>query len=129
MFISQPQDMIVTEGSDVRFQCSFEGSVRIPDWKINMTLYYYQYIPYPFTFRLSDFSLTVQNVDVSLNGTPVQCVVPGMAASSVGHLIVLRRQMLHASTYPMHVLIKLTTTSHSFKRVHTGMLHSIQKDN
>ena len=99
VFLAQPQDTTVTEGSDVRFQCSFEGSVRVPDWKIKETVYYWQYIPRPFTFHLSDFSLTVENVTASLNGTTFQCIVPGEAESSVGVLIVTRQNlMLYASS-------------------------------
>ena len=98
VFTSQPQDTTVVEGNAVRFQCSFEGSVRIPDWKINGTVYYWQYIPHPFTFHLSDFSLTVENVGASFNGTAVQCIIPGVAESSIGQLIVLRKVAVICAT-------------------------------
>lgn len=106
VFISQPQDTTVSEGSDVRFECLFEGSVRIPDWKIKGIVYYWQYIPHPFRFHLSDFSLSVENVTASLNGTMVQCIVPGEAESSVGLLIVTRHNlMLHTSSIMSYYLV------------------------
>ena len=97
--------MIVYEGSNVRFQCSFEGSVRIPDWKINETIYYWEYIPDPFMFDTSDFSLNIQNVQRSLSGTTFQCVLPGLANSSLGYLIVL-----HTETHVGTTHIELQST-------------------
>lgn len=113
VFITQPQKTTVTEGSDVRFQCSFEGSVRIPDWKINTTVYYWQYIPRPFTFHPSDFSLSVENVTTSYNGTTFQCIIPGEAASSVGLLIVKRAIVCASSiiTLPYFSHINITMAS------------------
>ena len=90
LFNSQPSNMTVSEGSEVRFQCSFEGSASIPDWKINGTLNYWGYIAYPFMFDISDFSLTVHNVQASYDGTSFQCIIHGLAKSSIGYLTVLR---------------------------------------
>lgn len=124
VFNSQPQDTTVTEGSDVRFQCSFKGSVRIPDWKINGTLYYWQYVPLPFIFHLSDFSLTVENVDVSLNGTAIQCIIPGVAESSVGWLMVLRNAtVLHASKTTLYYTIPYISTENLPIEVQSGKLY------
>lgn len=82
--------MSVLEGSNVKFQCSFSGSVSIPDWKINNTVYYWGYISDPFLFDFNDFSLAVHNVPTSFSGTVFQCILHGEAESSMGYLTVLR---------------------------------------
>ena len=86
-FTSQPQDVSVIEGSEARFGCTFDGSPVIPTWKINGEIYLWSSLPAKHTY--DGRQLTIQDVDNALNGSTYQCLIPGVALSSEGLLIVI----------------------------------------
>ena len=92
--------MTAVEGESVRFECDFDGSDLTPTWSINSTIYYHTDLPQIYGFNNQDFSLTIINVSLNLNGTSFECIV-GRTKSAVGVLIVLKantHQALQEST-------------------------------
>ena len=79
--------MSLSEGSDARFGCSYNGSSLIPSWRINDVIYVWSSLPEKHVY--DGHTLIVKNVDITLNGSSYQCLIPGIAQSSVGLLIVL----------------------------------------
>lgn len=86
-FISEPVNQTITEGTSVHFACTYEGSNRLPLWRINTTIFSHTQLPSGFKFDREDFSLCVLNAPASLNFTSFQCVV-GTRFSNRGYLIV-----------------------------------------
>ena len=95
-FTSQPQDMTVSEGEDTRFSCTFEGSVIVPTWRISGLLYTWSSLPDHHTF--DGERIVIQNVDLTMNGNTYQCLIPGVAQSTVGLLTVLVRKTMYMYT-------------------------------
>ena len=79
--------MSLSEGSEARFGCTYNGSSLIPSWRINDIIYVWSSLPEKHVY--DGHTLIVQNVDITLNGSTYQCLIPGIAQSSVGLLIVL----------------------------------------
>ena len=89
-FTSQPQDVLLSEGSEARFGCTYNGSSLIPSWRINDVIYVWSSLPEKHVF--DGHTLIVQNIDITFkinDGSTYQCLIPGIAQSSVGLLIVL----------------------------------------
>ena len=100
--------MTAVEGESVRFECDFDGSDLTPTWSINSTIYYHTDLPQIYGFNNQDFSLTIINVSLNLNGTSFECIV-GRTKSAVGVLIVLKantRQALQESTVTVNTISK-----------------------
>ena len=126
VFTSQPQSVVVTEGTNVTFHCSFSGSQGIPDWKINNSVYYWQGIPWPYIFNQRDYSLSINNVQASLNNTTFGCIVHGSIESSVGLLTVVKHEDAH-STISRNYIMYLS--SHGQNSHSTGIMSCLLYDN
>ena len=85
--ISGPQNQTVMEGDSARFECVYEGSDRVPSWRINTTIYSNSQLPGEYELDDQDFSLSVQSVPTSLNSTSFQCII-GIYFSEKGYLFV-----------------------------------------
>lgn len=65
----------------------------------------------PFLFNISDFSLSINNVNTRLNGTSFKCILHGEAESATGYLTVLQQvSQYHTLT---SVMIEPTVTIRS----------------
>ena len=88
------------EEGDARFSCTFEPHSTVPLWKIDGLSYVWTSLPE--RHSIDPVGLTVRNVRSSMNGTTYQCIVPGVAESSVGILFVISNfthLISRASTY------------------------------
>ena len=88
--------MTVSEGEDAGFSCTFEGSVMVPTWRISGRLYTWTSLPDRHTF--DGEQIVIRNVDLSMNGNTYQCLVPGVAQSTIGLLTVLIRKTTYEYT-------------------------------
>lgn len=91
-FISEPHDIIVESSGSVTFECVYMSQADAI-WAINDL----EYVTYVSAFpqkhsifnNISGSFLTVNDVDLTMNGSTYQCVV-NSCYSTVGHLIVVR---------------------------------------
>lgn len=85
VFTSQPHDIAITENQTARFYCVYDGSNASPVWRINQSQYYWFTLPPKHSY--DGMSVIVKKVDVGLNRTSYQCILP-TARSTVGFLYV-----------------------------------------
>ena len=97
--------MLVAEGDEARFPCTYEGSLMIPIWVINGINFVWNSLPEQHNFNGQE--LIVHSVVFSLNGSTYQCLIPGVGSSSIGILLVL----LHTTTFTTPAPISPTSVS------------------
>lgn len=103
------------------FSCTYEGSVAVPTWRINEQLYTWSSLPDRHIFNGK--GLRIKNVDVSMNGTNYQCIIPGVGQSTVGILIVLTEIIRIMSTTSSRIVPSYTLTLSS--SIVTGIMNDI----
>ena len=86
-FYDQPEDLHLQPGETAKFSCKYNGHNIIATWKINDLLYYWKDLPSNHRYDVLNFTLTVSDVDVKLNNTKYQCILP-TAKSSIGVLYI-----------------------------------------
>ena len=70
--------MSVYEGESAKFDCLFTGSDEVPFWGINGSYFDWSDLPPQYSISPLDFSLTVENVNITMNQIPYSCVIEGV---------------------------------------------------
>ena len=88
-FLSEPRDTTTVVGGTAEMCCSYQGSSSNPTWRIDGVIYnWYGPLPRKHTFNITTKILLIKDVDVTLNGTEYQCLLPSIQ-SSVGTLYII----------------------------------------
>ena len=89
------------EGATVKFNCSSTDNTLTAFWIINGIEYSWRdfALTSAYTFDLQDNSLSINNINMSLDGTSYQCVIDGQR-SEIGYLTVTINDTLTNSPSP-----------------------------
>ena len=71
VFIQQPKNVTVSEGTDAFFPCSYRGTSGVPAWRINNDDFVTSALPPRHSYNGS--GLVVSNVDLSVNRNSYTC--------------------------------------------------------
>ena len=91
MFTAEPQSVTVFTGETVQFNCTALGQITTPIWNINDIVYTWMQLPDKHYFNIATGSLTVTDVDLSMNNSTYQCYISNTGPSAIGVLYVVQR--------------------------------------
>lgn len=72
MFIHEPRDICINEGSNAFFQCTVAGATSTPFWKINGRTYSSTRLPVKHVFNGA--GLVVLSADLSMDNSTYSCL-------------------------------------------------------
>ena len=72
MFVDEPQDVCVYEGSSALFRCTMAGAISTPFWKINGQIY--SSIRLPEQHEFNGTGLVVRSADLSMSNSMYSCL-------------------------------------------------------
>ena len=81
MYLSLPDSVIADEGDTVRIECVHTGRQSVV-WIINGIQYSYVTIDYLTKHSVQGNTLTVTNIELSMNGSTYQCYVQSMFSNT-----------------------------------------------
>ena len=108
MFLQEPKNVTVSEGLNAFFACTYNGTSRVPVWRIANEVFVTSALPPRHSYN--GFGLVVSRVELSLNMTSYSCFFSVYIGggefmdieSTTGYLIIAG---LHTSSIMSHYIV------------------------